>query len=51
MVGFRAEGLGFRVGMWYILRGQRGSHIPTIRPKYIPYTYMDPLSLGLVLVY
>ena len=32
------------VGIWYILRAQRGSHIPTLRPKYIPYTYMDPLG-------
>ena len=32
------------VGKWYILRAQRGSHIPTLRPKYIPYTYMDPLG-------
>ena len=24
---------------------QRGYHIPTLRPKYIPYTYMDPLGL------
>ena len=34
------------VGIWYILRAQRGSHIPTLRPKYIPYTYMDPLGGG-----
>ena len=34
---------GVHVGIWYILRAQRGSHIPTLRPKYIPYTYMDPL--------
>ena len=32
------------VGVWYILRAQRGSHIPTLRPKYIPYSYMDPLG-------
>ena len=32
------------VGIWYILSTQRGSHIPTLRPKYIPYTYMDPLG-------
>ena len=31
------------VGTWCILRGQRGSHIPTLRAKYIPYSYMDPL--------
>ena len=30
------------VGIWYIPRAQRGSHIPTLRPKYIPYSYMDP---------
>ena len=36
------------VGIWYILRAHRGSHIPTLRAKYIPYSYMDPLghSLG-----
>ena len=33
------------VGRWYILRAQRSSHIPTLRPKYIPYTYMDPLGI------
>ena len=33
------------VGIWYILRAQRGSHIPTLRPKYIPYSYMDPLGI------
>ena len=32
------------VGIWYILRAQRGSYIPTLRPKYIPYTYVDPLG-------
>ena len=32
------------VGIWYILRAQRGSHIPTLRPKYIPDYYMDPLG-------
>ena len=32
------------VGIWYILRAQRGSHIPTLRAKYIPYSYMDPLG-------
>ena len=32
------------VGIWYILRAQKGSHIPTLRPKYIPYSYMDPLG-------
>ena len=31
-----------------MLRAQRGSHV-FLRPKYIPYTYMDPLGeiLGL----
>ena len=47
-MGFRVWGLGFRVwvhvGIWYILRAQRGPHIPTLRPKYIPYSYMDPLG-------
>ena len=37
------------VGIWYILRAKRGSHIPTLRPKYIPYTYMDPLGMAWVL--
>ena len=32
------------VGTWYILRAQRGSHIPTLRAKQIPYSYMDPLG-------
>ena len=32
------------VAIWYILRAQRGSHIPTLRPKYVPYNYMDPLG-------
>ena len=32
------------VGIWYILRAQRGSHTPTLRPKYTPYSYMDPLG-------
>ena len=32
------------VGIWYILRAKRGSHIPTLRPKYLPYSYMDPLG-------
>ena len=31
-------------GIWYILRAQRGSHIPTLGPKYTPYSYMDPLG-------
>ena len=33
------------VGIWHILRPQGGSHIPTLRPKYIPCTYVDPLGL------
>ena len=33
--------------MVYILRAQRVSHVPTLRPKYIPYSYMDPLGLRL----
>ena len=32
------------VGIWYILRAQRGSHIPILKAKYIPYSYMDPLG-------
>ena len=35
--------------MWYILRAQTGSHIPTLRPKYIPFTYMDPLGVCIAL--
>ena len=34
-------------GIWYILRAQKGSHIFTLRPKYTPYSYMDPLGLNL----
>ena len=33
------------VGIGYILRAQRGSQIPTLKPKYIPYNYMDPLGV------
>ena len=33
------------VGIWYVLGAQRSSHIPTLRPKYIPYSYMDPLGM------
>ena len=25
--------------------GPRGSHIPTVRPWYIPYSYIDPLGM------
>ena len=32
------------VGIWYILRAPRGPHIPTLRAKYIPKSYMDPLE-------
>ena len=32
------------VGIWYILGVQRGSHVPTLRPKYVLYSYMDPLG-------
>ena len=47
VAGSKTKNLSQRVhvGIWYILRAQRGSHIPTLRPKYIPYTYMDPLGL------
>ena len=24
--------------------GPKGFHVPTLRPKYIPYSYMDPLG-------
>ena len=27
-----------------MFRAQRGSHIPTLKRKYIPYNYMDPLG-------
>ena len=45
-LGFGVKGLAQRVhvGIWYILRAQRGSHIPTLRPKHIPCTYMDPVG-------
>ena len=33
------------VGIWYILKAQRGSHMPTLRPKYLANSYMDPLGL------
>ena len=26
------------------LRHKRGSHTPTVRPKYIPYSYMDQVG-------
>ena len=44
MLGFRVLGFRVHVGIWYTLRAQRGSHIPTLKPKYIPYNYMDPLG-------
>ena len=28
----------------YIIGAQRGSHLPTLRANYIPYSYMDPLG-------
>ena len=44
-----SRGFGFRqrvhVGMWYILRARKGSHKPTLRPKYISYCYMHPLGI------
>ena len=43
-VGFLSQRV--HVGIWYILRAQRASEIPTIRPKYKPYSNMDPWSLG-----
>ena len=45
--GSRARGASQRVhvGIWYILKAQRGSHIPTLRPEYLPYSYMDPLGM------
>ena len=39
------------VGIWYILRAQRGSHIPTLRAKYTPYSYMDPLGIFMVVTW
>ena len=33
------------VAMWYILRAQIGSHVITLGPKYILYSYMDPLGV------
>ena len=38
------------VGIWYILKAQRGSHIPTLGPKYLPYSYMDPLGKSTYIV-
>ena len=38
------------VGIWYILRAQRGSHIPTLKPKHTPYSYMDPLGWSLAYI-
>ena len=39
------------VGIWYILRAQRGSHIPPLRPKciyiYISYSCTDSLDSSL----
>ena len=32
------------VGIWFKLRAQRGSNIPTLRPKYVLQSYMDPLG-------
>ena len=32
------------VGIWHILKAQTSSHIPTLRPKYLPYSYMDLLA-------
>ena len=32
------------VAIWYILRAQNGSHMPTLGPKYTPYSYMEPLG-------
>ena len=34
----------FHVVTWYILRAVRASHTATLRPKYTPYSYMDPLA-------
>ena len=36
------------VAIWYILRAQRCSHITTLGPKYIPYSYMEPLGYSSV---
>ena len=36
-IGFRVKG---RYILWYILRTQRGSHIPTLMAKYIPYSHI-----------
>ena len=34
------------VGTWYILRALRRSHMPTVGPKYVLDSYMDPLGGG-----
>ena len=33
------------VGIWYTPRAQWGSRITILRPKYLPYNYMDPLGV------
>ena len=38
------------VAIWYILKAQRGSHITTLGPKYIPCSYMEPLGFVKFLV-
>ena len=30
--------------VWYILGPERGSHIPTLGPRYVPQSYLDPLG-------
>ena len=45
LVVLQAQSQRVHVGVWYILRAQRGSHIPTLKPKYMPYNYMDPLGI------
>ena len=42
---YRNKSQGVHVGIWYILKAQSGSHMPTLRPKPMPYSYMDPLGV------
>ena len=39
---------GAHVGIEYMLRAQRGSHITTLRPRYILHGYVDPVGLSYI---
>ena len=34
------------VGIWYMRRARRGSHVGALEPKYVLYEYMDTLGLN-----